>query len=144
MHKIEKTDQAWRDQLGDDLTYQVTRKKATERPFSGAYWNDWREGGYRCVCCGASLFDAKDKFDAGCGWPSFSDVKVPENIQRLPDTSHNMQRTEVLCRQCGAHLGHVFEDGPTATQLRYCINSASLMHENDRGEGLLKSEDQVK
>lgn len=123
--KIEKTDEAWQAELSA-LEYQVTRKKGTERAFTGRYWDCFEAGEYRCVCCGAALFDSAHKFDAGCGWPSFDRPAADENIEEARDLSHGMIRTEVLCRQCGAHLGHVFDDGPPTTGLRYCINSASL------------------
>jgi peptide-methionine (R)-S-oxide reductase len=120
----------WRASLTAEQ-YRVTREKGTERPFTGEYWNCSDPGTYVCVCCGTPLFDADHKFDAGCGWPSFSQPQIPENIAEARDTSHGMIRTEVMCRQCGAHLGHVFPDGPQPTGLRYCINSVSLKLERN-------------
>jgi peptide-methionine (R)-S-oxide reductase len=123
--KIDKTDAQWSEVLSP-LEFQVTRKKATERAHSGAYWDFFEHGQYQCTCCGSPLFDSEHKFDAGCGWPSFDRAAAEENIETARDFSHGMARTEVLCSQCGAHLGHVFDDGPAPTGLRYCINSAAL------------------
>lgn len=118
----------WKERL-TDLQYKVTREAATERAFTGEYWNTKDKGEYECVCCGAPLFTSDSKFDSGCGWPSFYepvDGEPGNKIERKADYSHGMDRIEVLCQSCGAHLGHVFDDGPKPTGLRYCINSASL------------------
>ena len=126
---IQKTDAEWKALLAEKgaepVAFQVTRQAATERPFSGKYETHWADGSYHCMCCSAKLFNSDTKFDAHCGWPSFS-LAIPGAITEITDRSHGMVRVETVCSQCGAHLGHVFPDGPTETGLRYCMNSASL------------------
>lgn len=126
-------DRTLRDRLTPEQ-YHVTQEGGTEPPFTGAYWNCGLGGVYRCVCCGLLLFRSEHKFDSGTGWPSFHTPAVAENVAMAPDLTHGMRRTELHCAGCGAHLGHVFEDGPPPTGLRYCLNSAAL-HLDPSAEG---------
>jgi peptide-methionine (R)-S-oxide reductase len=123
--KVTKTEEEWRQMLSAE-EFEVTRRAGTERPFTGVYWNEERDGKYMCKCCDSELFDSSTKFDAGCGWPSFYAPLESDSVINREDNTLGMRRIEVLCAKCDAHLGHVFPDGPQPTGLRYCMNSASL------------------
>ena len=131
--KGRKSDAEWRETLTPEQ-YAVAREKGTERPFTGQYYDCKDPGTYHCICCGAELFTSDDKYDSGCGWPSFTQPANGVAIEYTPDRSHGMIRTEVTCRECGAHLGHVFEDGPKPTGQRYCMNGTALKFDPGKGD----------
>ena len=124
-YKVHKSEAEWRAKL-DPMQFEVARHAATERAFSGKYWDHWDNGQYKCIGCGTPLFESHTKFDAGCGWPSYFEPVNSEVIERIVDKSHGMVRVEVRCNNCGSHLGHVFDDGPQPTGERFCINSAAI------------------
>lgn len=130
MNKVIKTDEEWQQVLSPE-EFHVTRKAGTERAFTGRYWDNHEQGIYKCVCCGTPLFSSDTKYDSGSGWPSYYQPMDADAVAEHTDKSHGMVRTEVTCRKCDAHLGHVFEDGPAPTGLRYCINSLSLKLDTD-------------
>ncbi|MDO8683214.1 MAG: peptide-methionine (R)-S-oxide reductase MsrB [Armatimonadota bacterium] len=128
--KVIKSDEEWREQLTED-EYKIMRQKGTEPAFKGKYWKEKHKGVYKCAACGQPLFRSQTKYESGTGWPSFYEPIDPDSVETAPDTSHGMSRTEILCSRCEAHLGHVFDDGPNPTGLRYCTNSASLKLEEE-------------
>ena len=133
-YAVHKTDAEWRAEL-DTTQYQVARHAATERAFTGKYWDEFGSGEYRCVGCGTPLFKSDTKFDAGCGWPSYWEPVNSTVVERVTDSTHGMTRVEVRCNNCGSHLGHVFPDGPEPTGERFCINSAAIDFKPDSGAG---------